>query len=143
MTDTLPQLTHDQAAAIAEQTLRGFSSLPSLIEDIAGVIALNTEILGNDNAQRQREIAQRLELARLTQDAALYAEFTARQSAFLAQTSRRAEEKSGVSLSPLDLLCGVLNGVQQAGLDLSVCGSREDVQHIIEHLLNAGINATR
>jgi len=143
MAETQAQLTPEQNAALQRLSDCFTQSIAETVNEAADTMKLVAEVLNQDRVQRATELRQRLDLARAEQDAATYTEFTARQSAFLAQASRRAEEQYGVSLSPFDLLCGILNGVQAAGLDLGVCGSREDVQDLIEHLLNAGTDATR
>ena len=136
MADTIPKLTKRQTQAVVKQALGDLSELPATLEGVADVVAVTAEVLRAGNEERRRELEQRSELLKLEQDAAIVCEMFARQSRYLAKTILRTEQRSGVALSPTDLLAGIINGIEESGMDLTHCGTREDVSSIVKQFIN-------
>lgn len=144
MTRKLKQQTEDeQLAALTEPGERFTASIVVLVEETNATMKVVSQVMERERIQRLSEITQRLELAQAEKDAAIYAEFTARQSAYLARTVVSIEQRSGVSLSSLDLMCGILNGLESSVVDLTVFGTREEVESFIKMCLDKGAKVIR
>lgn len=143
MADAKQKPTPRQRAALNKKAQRELADLPDLIEEVAGVIGCASNVIQANTDERKREIERRAEMLELEYDVGVVCEMFARQSKYLARTIQRVEQRSGVALSPTDLLCGILNGIEESGLDLSYSGTREEVAEVVKSFLELAIEEVK
>lgn len=143
MTKAEQQLVEEHLAAFEQFGAQLVAQFNELGREANVTMKLVTEIMQADTAQRKKEVKDRARLARLMHDAGLATEMVARQSGYLARVCQYAEQHYSLSISPVELLCGILNGLQDSGLNLCECGTREDVADVVQGIIEIGIKKVR
>lgn len=113
------------------------------MDTCAEAINQNTKTIRVMRDTQEEDVQRRIDLMKATQDAAIYAELTARQSRYLAGVATTIRDRSGVEISTHDILMGLINGIENSDFNLTHYGTRQEIAEVIETVMQQSIHAMR